>query len=176
MDFLNLRDTWIDFREEGLTQIEKAPLLDQERGRFLDPSISLDHYGWVRGWTNEPDWLNYGFIYNYEFIEKNCKACPKSYQALQQYVDLKNVVMLGFSLLKPGAEIPTHIDDELSNGNFETLHLTLSAPEGCTLQVMTQTISHREGQVLKFKDIYPHSAKNAGDRDRLILYAKVRVS
>ncbi len=175
MDFKKLRYDWKILQREGRLQIEKAPVLDRMRQKELDESLLTDEYGWVRGWTNHESWLNYGFIYNHEYCRKNCEHCPESFQILKKLVDLERVFMMGFSLLKKDGEIPFHVDDGSTVKNYSTYHLTLSAPtSGCELQVMDQIMPHREGQLLKFRDVFPHSARNKSDQDRLILYVKVK--
>lgn len=175
MDFKLLRKDWKIIQREGLVQMYQAPVMTKIRSKKLDESLSLDEYGWVRGWTNDENWLNYGLIYNYQYCPKNCQECPESFEIFKNIVDLNKVFMLGFSLLKKGGEIPTHIDEHDNFHEYDVFHLTLSAPsEGCQLQVMDQIMPHRQGQLLRFKDTFPHSAKNNSNHDRLILYVKIK--
>ena len=177
MNFLKLESKWQEIRQEGLTQVMEAPLLDLKRDSGLDLLLPLNKYGWVRGWTDDYNWINFGLIYNYQYVHKNCEACPILFNFLQEIVNLDKVFMLGFSLLKAGTEIPLHVDDDMSVQDFETFHLTLSAPSaGCELQVVDQILPHKEGQILQFKDIYPHCARNKSTQDRLILYGKIKIT
>lgn len=177
MNFLKLESKWQEIRKEGLIQVKEAPLLDLKRDSGLDLSLSLNQYGWVRGWTNDTNWINFGLIYNYQYVPKNCEACPIFYKIIKEIANLEKVFMLGFSLLKAGTEIPLHVDDDMSIQDFETFHLTLSAPSaGCELQVVEQIMPHKEGQILQFKDIYPHCARNKSAQDRLILYGKIKTT
>lgn len=177
MDFKLLRHDWKILQKEARTQMERAPVLNRKRSKELDESLSLDEYGWVRGWTDDENWLNYGLIYNYEYCLTNCEQCPESFEILQKIVDLKKIFMMGFSLLKKGGEIPTHVDENNSCSleQYDIFHLTLSsASEGCELQVMHHIMPHREGQLLRFQDIFPHSARNKSNQDRIILYVKIK--
>lgn len=170
-----LHKDWKILQKEGIIQIQNAPKLNITRNKQLNISLSFDNYGWVRGWTNNENWLNYGLIYNYQYVSKNCEQCPQTFNILKKLIQLEKVFMLGFSLLKKGGEIPTHTDENYGIDNYDVFHLTLSAPsEGCELHVTDKIMYHREGELLRFKDFLPHSAINKSNHDRLILYIKIK--
>lgn len=71
-----------------------------------------------------------------------------------------------FSLLKPGAHIRPH------HGLFNyrlICHLPLIVPPDCVLRVGNQQRQWREGEMLIFDDSMEHEARNASDRQRIIL-------
>lgn len=175
MNLKLLHEHWKVFQKEGITQVKKAPVLKITRSKAVDSSLSLDNYGWVRGWTNDDNWLNYGLIYNYQYVSKNCKKCSQSFEILKKLINVEKVFMLGFSLLKKGGEIPLHTDENDGTDNYDVFHLTLSAPsEGCELHIADKIMYHQEGQLLRFKDFFLHSAINKSNQDRLVLYIKLK--
>ena len=64
MNFLKLESKWQEIRQEGLTQVMEAPLLDLKRDSGLDLLLPLNKYGWVRGWTDDYNWINFGLIFD----------------------------------------------------------------------------------------------------------------
>ena len=95
-----LVDNWEIIRDEGLRQIDVAPLIDLVRSPAIDMGLFADTYGWVKGWTGSPKWLNYGLIYNSELLLENGKRCPLTFALIQEFSKGRKIVMIGYSLLK----------------------------------------------------------------------------
>jgi len=127
-------------------------------------------HGDVHGLLENPDWSSLYLWSNGAPVETNVARCPKMFSAVTEHVPLCHIgrrapaVLL--SLLKPGAHIPPH------NGMLNVryiCHLPLIVPSGCWFRVGERTIEWREGRLLAFDDTVEHEAKNASDRDRLVL-------
>ena len=170
-----LQENWQDIRDEGLKQINEGKINDVVRSQDLDKNIPSYTDGWVRGWTGDPDWLNYGLIYNSRFMKKNCKKCPKTWKLLKKICKKENIVIAGYSLLKPRSSIPPHIDENVKE--YKVFHIGLSVSEAkkCLLIVEAEVHFHENGKLIEFDDRLKHSAVNATDEDRLILYVKCHI-
>ena len=114
---------WEILRDEGLDEID-APLVDLTRPQDMDPTIRLSTYGWVRGWTGEPNWLNYGLIYDGKVMKTNGSKCPKSLRIMRNLMKKRKVVMAGYSLLKPRSKIPKHTDQK-DGTPYDVYHIGL---------------------------------------------------
>lgn len=167
-------DKWKEIRNEGLKQIKYAPELNVTRNKNPDMKLPFEKHGWVRGWTNDPKWLNYGIFYNNLFLENNGSFCPETSKVAKELSKNYDILMLGYSLLKPHGEIPNHKD--FSHSNYKIYHLGLSIPdpEKCVLQVGKKKFHHKDGEILNFDDNIEHYAYNKTNRFRLILYIKLR--
>jgi len=167
-----LQKNWIIIRDEGMKQLKEGKTNDVVRSQDLDKNIPLYTDGWVRGWTGDPNWLNYGLIYNSKFMKKNCKKCPKTWKLLRKINNKEKIVIAGFSLLKHGSSIPPHVDEK--GPECKVFHIGLSVPESkkCLLIVDKKVIFHENGKLIEFDDRVEHSALNATNEDRLILYVK----
>lgn len=79
----------------------------------------------------------------------------------------------GFSRLAPGTVIEPHVgytDDVLR------LHLGLECPGGASITVGGGSREWSDGELLLFDDTLEHSARNLGNRPRLILLVDVQKS
>jgi beta-hydroxylase len=79
----------------------------------------------------------------------------------------------GFSRLAPGTVIVPHVG---YTSDVLRLHLGLDCPPGASITVGEEAREWRDGEVLLFDDTLLHSARNDGDRDRLILLVDVMKS
>ena len=160
---------WEKIRDEGLLCIKNAPILNENREKKLDSTELANKYGWVKSWNNDSKWLNYGIVYDNKILS-NSKYCPILKKLLRNLN--RNIVMLGFSLLKPYAQVPDHVDD---NEKHLVYHLGLNIPDPlrCLLSVDGVIYNEENGKLIQFDDTLPHAAINYTDQDRLILYIKL---
>jgi len=129
--------------------------------------------GWVYSWNETPDWLNYGLISNYKIIESNKNTCPKLMELLNKLFEKKMIKVAGFSRMLPGCNLKTH---KHNNPEKVTWHLGLIVPdsEKCVLTVHEKEYKQKEGQWIRFNDNLNHSSINFSDKERIILYLKLR--
>lgn len=165
-------DNWEVIRDEGLVQMKEGNINDFARPRNMDID-DADFNGWVRGWTDDPKWLNYGIVYNGKLLRQNGCKCPQTFNLLQKMMKSQKIIMAGYSWLKPKSGIPKHTD-EWSDDIYEVYHIGLSIPDPdrCLLGVESNINKHRNGELICFDDKKPHWALNNTDKDRLILYIK----
>ncbi|MND38618.1 Aspartyl/Asparaginyl beta-hydroxylase [compost metagenome] len=79
----------------------------------------------------------------------------------------------GFSRLRPGTVIEPHTG---YSSDVLRLHFGLDCPAGASITVGGETRAWRDGEFLLFDDTLLHSARNDGDRDRLILLVDAKKS
>lgn len=144
---------WEILRDEGLDEID-APLIDLTRPQDMDPTIRLSTYGWVRGWTGEPNWLNYGLIYDGKVMKTNGSKCPKSLRIMRNLMKKRKVVMAGTP--------------------YDVYHIGLyvSDTKKCLLGVEKVIHNHKDGEIICFDDRVEHWELNISDENRLIFYIK----
>jgi aspartyl/asparaginyl beta-hydroxylase (cupin superfamily) len=166
---------WELIRDEGLEQIRNGPLLDHTSESHNDTKLDRGFYGWVKGWSGNPNWLNYGFVYNSKFMKKNCLQCPNTFKLLKKIKNKEKLFLVGFSLLKGRTTIPTHTDENKDATERKIFHIGLSIPDPkkCILIVNKKIYNQKNGKILTFDDRLPHSALNSSREDRLILYIKI---
>lgn len=131
--------------------------------------------GWMPAWAPGSsvanyDWLNFPLIAVGHTFKNNLALCPKLAKLLEKHKDIINIC--GFSLLKPNAELKTHVDTTGMPYNTMAYHLGLIVPSDGenNLIVNGEKIIQREGQSIVFDSTYPHSANNLSNQDRVILY------
>ena len=114
----------------------------------------------------EPDrWRSY-FLWGYGYrMEANCAACPTTVRLLEGVPGLNSAF---FSILKPGAHIPSHRGVTKA---ILTCHLGVATPKAgrCEIAVGDQTARWRNGRCLVFDDTYPHEVWNETDEMRVVL-------
>lgn len=129
--------------------------------------------GWVYSWNESPDWLNYGLVSNYKYIDVNKDTCPETMKLLENLYNNKLIKVAGFSRMLPGCNLKTH---KHSNPEKVTWHLGLIIPdpEKCVLTVDNLPYSQVPKQWIRFNDNLNHSSINFTDKERVILYLKLR--
>merc|ERR1719232_1728974 len=98
--------------------------------------------------------------------EENCKKFPKTYQLLQN-LDIPFAVRgVCFAKQLPQTGVSPHSDGR----NFIlTLHLGLTIPDGCFIQVGDQIKKWKEGKALILDTSFMHSTSNPTDFERHVL-------
>ncbi len=136
--------------------------------------------GWVPAWAPGSSdanykWLNFPLVAVGHTFDNNLMLCPKLAALLAKHKKIINIC--GFSLLKPGAELKTHVDTTGIQYNTMAYHLGLIVPEEGenNLIVNGQKFIQREGQSIVFESTYPHSANNHSSLDRIILYIDFQI-
>lgn len=158
------RETWWSTEEKRRAYAEK---LQQTSGWVCAPH------------TDRPDeanceWLNLPLVYDGQILATNADRLPSISRALKERSNLIRVA--GLSWIRPRSGLPTHTDNTgLSTGSL-AYHLVLVAHgDDSTLTVDGQTRVQREGETLIFDSNYPHSVRNEGDKERVLLYVDFKL-
>lgn len=92
---------------------------------------------------------------------------PLTLVALAQLPGLRSA---SWSVLAPGAEIPEHCGP---NPGVLRLHLGVDCPVGAMLTIGSQSVPFCDGGTILFDDTFPHSSRNASDRERVTLFCEL---
>jgi aspartate beta-hydroxylase len=125
------------------------------------------------GMLDNPDWSAYYLWKDGAPVAGQVERFPKTMAALAA-VPLartpRRSPSILFSLLRPGAHIPTH------HGFINTrliVHLPLVVPPGCSFRVGNETREWVEGRAWLFDDTIEHEAWNRSPHTRVILLFEV---
>jgi len=153
-----------------------VPEVDIVRPHGFDKNLITS--SWVTGWTNDPKWKNLGFIYDSKEIHDNMSRFPITANFLREMGKKCNIIMAGFSFLKPGGKIPWHTDSSVDDPSY-VMHIPLIVPneKGCYIELENgETYAYHKdtspGDYV-FPDFVRHRVFNNTREDRIILYLKI---
>ena len=156
-----LHKDWKILQKEGIIQIKNAPKLNITRNKQLNISLSLDNYGWVCGWTSNENWLNYGLIYNYQYVSKNCEQCPQTFNILKKHIQLRYLRRFFLNKKRRGIQ---HIQMKITV-SISPLFILTYPSQGCELHVAIKLVIEKENSY-GLKIFFPFSI-NKSNHDRL---------
>ena len=140
----------------------------------LSPDYSMPNneflYYWVKGWTNDEKWLSHALMFMEKFEQPDMETV-KIFKHIVEQTGWK-IVLVGYSLLRPGGSIQPHIDESESEGWNNVWHLGISVPDKCYFTVGGKKYKEKDHRIIKFDDSKEHSAVNDSEEDRLVLYIK----
>lgn len=167
----NITNNWQLVKDECEKLVANSPILDMKR-TYIWQDVQPQE-GWVYSWNESPDWLNYGLLSNYKIIETNKNTCPQLMGLLKKLIEKRLIKVAGFSRMLPGCNLKTH---KHNNPEKVTWHLGLFVPDSdkCVLTVDGEDFKQKEGQWIRFNDNLNHSSINFTDKERIILYLKLR--
>jgi len=153
-----LRDNWQTIRDEALTLLDDGHIRAATGHNDLGFN-SFFKNGWKRfyvKWYGEP-------------LASAQAACPKTV-ALVESLPTVNAAM--FALLPPGGKLNRHRDPFAGSLRY---HLGLVTPnsDACRIYVDGEPYSWRDGEDLLFDETFIHSAENATQTTRIILFCDV---
>lgn len=164
-------------KEESLQLYSSKKLIDITRTKYISENL-LDYVdNWVRGWTNNDNWINYGIFYANTW--NDTLKTTNILKDIEKKID-KKIIMAGFSVLKAGGSIVIHKDEDMIHTEKNVFHLGLVVPDKCSLYVSEikngeKTIikyNEEDGCIISFDDGNEHFAVNESNKDRIILYIK----
>jgi beta-hydroxylase len=153
-----LRDNWQTIRDEALSLLDEGHIRAATGHNDLGFN-SFFKNGWKRfyvKWYGEP-------------LPSAQAACPKTV-ALVESLPTVNAAM--FALLPPGGKLNRHRDPFAGSLRY---HLGLVTPNSdrCRIFVDGEPYAWRDGEDLLFDETFIHSAENATDTTRIILFCDV---
>ncbi|NQY62447.1 MAG: aspartyl/asparaginyl beta-hydroxylase domain-containing protein [Alteromonadaceae bacterium] len=135
-------------------------------------------YGWLLGWggkTGEnPDWLQYGLIANYNPIPWASTSMPKTLELLKNIPGIK---VCGLATMKPNCYLATHTHPEISIEQLLQFHITLDTLQTSNynyLNVNGEFNQNETGESVIFDGSLEHFAINASTANRTILYIEFK--
>ena len=166
-------NNYFDKIREECFQSTKYPVLENVKREHEVTDLKQYYGNWVKGWTDDPKWINYGLIYNSKIISIAKKRHPITFEFLRKFK--KKIFMAGYSMLKANGSIPEHRDEFLKPEQIKddnVFHIGLFVPDKCFLKVNNNIVKHENRKFLSFNDSYLHSASNLSNNDRIVLYIK----
>jgi len=116
------------------------------------------------------DWEVFPFMFFHEKVERNCKACPKTWELLK---DIPGLSSASFSVMKPSTEILPHTGFTNSVVRFQ-LPLIIPKQQDRAALIVGDIIKRWDrGQCFSFDDTVWHSCHNRSDETRVVLIIDV---
>lgn len=170
MDHTILESSYDIIKQEAIDILNNREVHDIIRSKGTNSSLVQYKNGWVKSWTNDPKWLNFGYIYSNMYLHDELKITPilKEWERINN----KKIQMAGLSLLKAGGVIPPHVDHTPSEQFTSIIRMGLDIPEGCWLDLDGEKIFDADRKIICFNDYTMHSSYNTSDKDRLTLYVQ----
>lgn len=138
-----------------------------EKESWLEFVAKLEsNRAWIGGW-DEQAWFNFPLVIGGKAVGAAEELCPTTVKLLK---GIEGVNVAGFALLLPHSKLPVHTDTTGYHYNSAAFNMLLSGSNS-TLHVGPEDIhDHKKGVAVIFNSEYPHSARNNGDSNRVILY------
>ena len=153
-----LTDNWRTIRDEGLRLMDEGMV----RGATANNDIGF-HTFFKRGWKRF-------YLKWYDAPQPSAEAlCPKTVELLGQVPSVHGAM---FATLPPGGRLGAHRDPFAGSLRY---HLGLRTPnsDDCWIEVDGGRYSWRDGEAVVFDETYVHTALNATDVTRLILFCDI---
>jgi len=153
-----LTDNWQVIRDEGLRLMDEGMV----RGATANNDIGF-HTFFKRGWKRF-------YLKWYDDPQPSAeRLCPKTVALLDQVPSVHGAM---FATLPPGGRLGAHRDPFAGSLRY---HLGLRTPnsDACWIEVDGRRYSWRDGEAVVFDETYVHTALNATDVTRLILFCDI---
>jgi beta-hydroxylase len=153
-----LRDNWQIIREEALG------LFDEGRIRAASNNNDWGFYSFFKS-----GWKRFYLKWYEDALPSARTLCPKTVALVSA---IPNVHGAMFAMLPPGAKLGAHRDPFAGSLRY---HLGLVTPNSdkCYIAVDGERCVWRDGEAIMFDETYIHTAENATDVNRIILFCDV---
>jgi beta-hydroxylase len=167
---------------EPVISVDRFPELAELRNNWetiRDEAVRLFDEGFIRAAAKNNDWGFYSFFksgwkrfylkWYDDFLPSARALCPKTVELLNSIPSVHGAM---FALLPPGGKLGAHRDPFAGSLRY---HLGLVTPnsEKCRILVDGVECVWRDGQAFMFDETFIHSAENATDQTRIILFCDV---
>jgi len=153
-----LRDNWQTIREEALN------LFDEGRIKAAANNNDWGFYSFFKS-----GWKRFYLKWYEDALPSARTLCPKTVALVSS---IPNVHGAMFAMLPPGAKLGAHRDPFAGSLRY---HLGLVTPNSdkCFIIVDGEKCVWRDGEAIMFDETYIHTAENATDVNRIILFCDV---
>jgi len=163
----------------SIDQFPELARLKDNWETIRDEAVRLFDEGFIRAAAKNNDWGFYSFFksgwkrfylkWYGDFLPSARALCPKTVELLNS---IPNVHGAMFAMLPPGGRLGAHRDPFAGSLRY---HLGLVTPnsEKCRILVDGVECVWRDGQAFMFDETFLHSAENATDVNRIILFCDV---
>jgi beta-hydroxylase len=167
---------------EPVISVDRFPELArlQENWETIrDEAVRLFDEGFIRAAATNNDWGFYSFFksgwkrfylkWYDDFLPSARALCPKTVELLNSIPSVHGAM---FAMLPPGAKLGAHRDPFAGSLRY---HLGLVTPNSDKCRILVDGVQcvWRDGQAFMFDETFIHSAENATDQTRIILFCDV---
>ena len=167
---------------EPVVQVDQFPelrKLTENWQTIRDEAVNLFDEGFIRAAAKNNDWGFYSFFksgwkrfylkWYDDFLPSARSLCPKTVELLNSIPSVHGAM---FALLPPGGKLGAHRDPFAGSLRY---HLGLVTPNSDKCRILVDGVEcvWRDGQAFMFDETFIHSAENATDVTRIILFCDV---
>jgi beta-hydroxylase len=157
-ELAKLRDNWETIRDEGVRLFDEG---------FIRAAAKNNDWGFYSFFKS--GWKRFYLKWYDDFLPSACVLCPKTVELLNSIPSVHGAM---FASLPPGAKLGAHRDPFAGSLRY---HLGLITPNSDKCRILVDGVEcvWRDGQALMFDETFIHSAENATDHTRIILFCDV---
>jgi beta-hydroxylase len=157
-ELAKLRDNWETIRDEGVRLFDEG---------FIRAAAKNNDWGFYSFFKS--GWKRFYLKWYDDFLPSACALCPKTVELLNSIPSVHGAM---FASLPPGAKLGAHRDPFAGSLRY---HLGLITPNSDKCRILVDGVEcvWRDGQALMFDETFIHSAENATDHTRIILFCDV---
>jgi beta-hydroxylase len=167
---------------EPVVAVDRFPelsKLSENWQTIRDEAVNLFDEGFIRAAARNNDWGFYSFFksgwkrfylkWYDDFLPSARSMCPKTVELLNSIPSVHGAM---FALLPPGGKLGAHRDPFAGSLRY---HLGLVTPNSDKCRILVDGVEcvWRDGQAFMFDETFIHSAENATDVTRIILFCDV---
>lgn len=162
--------------------VEKFPELARLRENWQtirDEAVRLFDEGFIRTAAKNNDWGFYSFFksgwkrfylkWYDDFLPSARSLCPRTVELLNSIPNIHGAM---FAMLPPGGKLGAHRDPFAGSLRY---HLGLVTPNSDKCRILVDGVPcvWRDGEAFMFDETFIHSAENATEQNRIILFCDV---
>jgi beta-hydroxylase len=167
---------------EPVISVDRFPELAKLRDNWemiRDEAVQLFDEGFIRAAAKNNDWGFYSFFksgwkrfylkWYDDFLPSARTLCPKTVELLNSIPSVHGAM---FAMLPPGGKLGAHRDPFAGSLRY---HLGLVTPNSDKCRILIDGVEcvWRDGEAFMFDETFIHTAENATDQNRIILFCDV---
>ncbi|MGA2999959.1 aspartyl/asparaginyl beta-hydroxylase domain-containing protein, partial [Bradyrhizobium sp.] len=153
--------------------------LNENWQTIRDEAVRLFDEGFIRAAANNNDWGFYSFFksgwkrfylkWYDDFLPSARALCPQTVELLNSIASVHGAM---FAMLPPGGKLGAHRDPFAGSLRY---HLGLVTPNSDKCRILVDGVPcvWRDGEAFMFDETFIHSAENATETNRIILFCDV---
>jgi beta-hydroxylase len=162
-----------------LEEFPELAKLNENWQTIRDEAVRLFDEGFIRAAAKNNDWGFYSFFksgwkrfylkWYDDFLPSARALCPQTVELLNS---IPNVHGAMFAMLPPGGKLGAHRDPFAGSLRY---HLGLVTPNSDKCRILVDGVPYvwRDGEAFMFDETFIHSAENATETNRIILFCDV---
>ena len=162
-----------------LEEFPELAKLNENWQTIRDEAVRLFDEGFIRAAANNNDWGFYSFFksgwkrfylkWYDDFLPSARALCPQTVELLNSIPSVHGAM---FAMLPPGGKLGAHRDPFAGSLRY---HLGLVTPNSDKCRILVDGVPcvWRDGEAFMFDETFIHSAENATETNRIILFCDV---